>query len=65
MQLSVWQSVGGRGVVARFEDLFEGAVSDLAWSPDGYTLAAVALDGTLALVQFEVRALLPCGRCVA
>ena len=42
-------------MLARFEDLFEGAVSDLAWSPDGYTLAAVAVDGTLALVQFEVR----------
>ena len=34
-------------------------MSDLAWSHDGYTLAAVALDGTLALVQFEVRTLLP------
>ena len=51
-QLSVWQSA--TGVLARFEDLFEGAISDLAWAAEGHALAAVALDGTLALVQFEV-----------
>lgn len=31
---------------------FKAAVSDLAWTPDGLTLLAASLDGTIASVSF-------------
>ena len=38
-------------------EVFDGSLSDLAWAPGGYVLAATSLDGTLAVLHFDVRAL--------
>ena len=44
--LSVWMAGKGRPL-AIINNAFDRSISDLAWSPDGTTLLAASLDGTL------------------
>ena len=55
-RLSVWVLHKERPVfiAARF---FERSVIDLAWTPDGYTLFASSMDGTVAQFSFEEKEL--------
>ncbi|XP_071697209.1 protein HIRA-like [Rutidosis leptorrhynchoides] len=52
--ISVWNTTNHRPLfVAR--SFFSQSVVDLSWSPDGYSLFACSLDGTVATFQFEVK----------
>ena len=50
--LSIWNTNTSRPLVI-LQDLAAKSISDLAWSPDGQTLFACSLDGTIIALQFE------------
>lgn len=50
--LSVWNTSSSRPLVV-CQDLAGKSISDLAWSPDGLTLYATSLDGSIIAVEFE------------
>ena len=49
--ISVWKYGEQKPFVLR--DLFEAAVADISWSPDGKLLVACSSDGTLAVLNME------------
>ncbi|KAK0742367.1 TUP1-like enhancer of split-domain-containing protein [Apiosordaria backusii] len=51
--LSIWNTNTSRPIVI-VQDVASKSISDLAWAPDGQTLFACSLDGTIISVQFEV-----------
>jgi protein HIRA/HIR1 len=51
--LSIWNTNTSRPVVI-LQDVASKSISDLAWTPDGQTLFASSLDGTILSVKFEV-----------
>ncbi|KAH6695230.1 TUP1-like enhancer of split-domain-containing protein [Plectosphaerella plurivora] len=51
--LSIWNTNTSRPVVI-FQDLASKSISDLAWTPDGQTLFASSLDGSVIAVRFDV-----------
>ncbi|KAK7903384.1 HIR complex subunit [Exophiala xenobiotica] len=50
--LSIWTTSSPRPLVVQ-QDVAGKAISDIVWSPDGQTLFATALDGTILSVMFE------------
>ncbi|RMD42362.1 hypothetical protein DV735_g2769, partial [Chaetothyriales sp. CBS 134920] len=50
--LSIWTTSSPRPLIVQ-QDVALKPLADLAWSPDGMTLFAVALDGTILTVMFE------------
>ncbi|KAF5025777.1 hypothetical protein F66182_2110 [Fusarium sp. NRRL 66182] len=50
--LSIWNTNTSRPVVI-LQDLAGKSVSDLAWTPDGQTLFASSLDGSVVVVKFS------------
>ncbi|KAM0317777.1 hypothetical protein ACHAPQ_010904 [Fusarium lateritium] len=50
--LSIWNTNTSRPVVI-LQDLAGKSVSDLAWTPDGQTLFACSLDGSIVVVKFS------------
>lgn len=50
--LTVWITTNPRPLVI-IKELARKSVSDLAWTPDGKTLYAACLDGSILMVQFE------------
>ncbi|KAK4141094.1 protein HIR1 [Dichotomopilus funicola] len=50
--LSIWNTNTSRPVVI-LQDIASKSISDLAWTPDGQTLFASSLDGTILAVKFE------------
>ncbi|KAG9773810.1 histone transcription regulator HIRA, WD repeat superfamily, partial [Aureobasidium melanogenum] len=50
--LSIWTTNNPRPLVVQ-QDVAGKPISDIAWSPDGQTLFATALDGTILTVMFE------------
>ncbi|KAM5341613.1 hypothetical protein ACJ41O_014644 [Fusarium nematophilum] len=50
--LSIWNTNTSRPVVI-LQDLAGKSVSDLAWTPDGQTLYASSLDGSIVVVKFS------------
>jgi protein HIRA/HIR1 len=50
--LSIWTTSNPRPLVVQ-QDVAGKPISDIAWSPDGYTLFATALDGTILTIMFE------------
>ncbi|EGX97061.1 TUP1-like enhancer of split [Cordyceps militaris CM01] len=50
--LSIWNTNTSRPVVI-LQDLAGKSISDLAWTPDGETLYAASLDGSIVIVRFE------------
>ncbi|KAF4444791.1 protein HIR1 [Fusarium austroafricanum] len=50
--LSIWNTNTSRPVVI-LQDLAGKSVSDLAWTPDGQTLFASSLDGSIVVVKFS------------
>ncbi|KAK7993254.1 hypothetical protein PG989_006635 [Apiospora arundinis] len=50
--LSIWNTNTSRPVVI-LQDLAAKSISDLAWTPDGQTLFAASLDGSIITVRFE------------
>ncbi|KAI1123253.1 protein hir-1 [Nemania abortiva] len=50
--LSIWNTNTSRPVVI-LQDLASKSISDLAWTPDGQTLFAASLDGSIVTVKFE------------
>lgn len=50
--LSIWITSNSRPLVIT-QDLAVKAISDLAWSPDGKTLFATSLDGSIIAIVFE------------
>ncbi|KAK3292654.1 TUP1-like enhancer of split-domain-containing protein [Chaetomium fimeti] len=50
--LSIWNTNTSRPVVI-LQDVASKSMSDLAWTPDGQTLFASSLDGTILAVKFE------------
>jgi protein HIRA/HIR1 len=50
--LSIWNTNTSRPVVI-VQDVASRSISDLAWTPDGQTLFASSLDGSIIAVQFE------------
>ncbi|KAK4237240.1 protein HIR1 [Achaetomium macrosporum] len=51
--LSIWNTNTSRPVVI-VQDAASKSISDLAWTPDGQTLFASSLDGSIVVVKFEV-----------
>ncbi|KAK4103257.1 Hira-domain-containing protein [Parathielavia hyrcaniae] len=51
--LSIWNTNTSRPVVI-LQDVASKSISDLAWTPDGQTLFASSLDGSVLAVTFEV-----------
>jgi protein HIRA/HIR1 len=51
--LSIWNTTTSRPVVI-VQDAASKSISDLAWTPDGQTLFASSLDGSIVVVKFEV-----------
>ncbi|OAL25420.1 hypothetical protein AYO20_10454 [Fonsecaea nubica] len=51
--LSIWTTSSPRPIVVQ-QDVAGKPISDISWSPDGQTLFATALDGTILTVMFEV-----------
>lgn len=51
--LSIWNTNTSRPVVI-VQDVASKSISDLAWTPDGQTLFASSLDGSILAVKFEV-----------
>jgi len=50
--LSIWNTNTSRPVVI-LQDLASKSISDLAWTPDGQTLFAASLDGSIVTVKFD------------
>jgi protein HIRA/HIR1 len=50
--LSIWTTSNPRPLVVQ-QDVAGKPISDIAWSPDGHTLFATALDGTILTIMFE------------
>jgi protein HIRA/HIR1 len=50
--LSIWTTSSPRPLIVQ-QDIAQKSISDLRWSPDGMTLFATALDGTILTVMFE------------
>jgi len=50
--LSIWNTTTSRPLVI-IQDVASKSISDLAWTPDGQTLFASSLDGSIVAVQFE------------
>ncbi|KAI1817254.1 protein hir-1 [Poronia punctata] len=50
--LSIWNTNTSRPVVI-LQDLASKSISDLAWTPDGQTLFAASLDGSIVAVKFD------------
>jgi protein HIRA/HIR1 len=50
--LTIWNTSTSRPLVV-VQDLASKSVSDLAWTPDGQTLFATSLDGTVVTIIFE------------
>lgn len=50
--LSIWNTSSSRPLVV-CQDLAGKSISDLAWSPDGLTLFASSLDGSIVALNFE------------
>ena len=50
--LSIWNTNTSRPVVI-LQDLAGKSISDLAWTPDGQTLFAASLDGSIVVVRFD------------
>ena len=51
--LSIWNTNTSRPLVI-LQDIASKAISDLAWTPDGQTLFASSLDGSIVTVKFQV-----------
>ena len=51
--LTIWITTNPRPLVI-VKDLGKKSLSDLAWTPDGKTLYAACLDGTIVMAQFEM-----------
>ncbi|KAI3688114.1 hypothetical protein L1987_81822 [Smallanthus sonchifolius] len=52
--ITVWTTASARPLFVA-KHLFSQSVVDLSWSPDGYSLFACSLDGTVATFHFEVK----------
>ncbi|XP_050209720.1 protein HIRA isoform X2 [Mercurialis annua] len=52
--ITVWTTASPRPLFVA-KHFFTQSVVDLSWSPDGYSLLACSLDGTVATFHFEVR----------
>lgn len=52
--ITVWTTASPRPLFVA-KHFFSQSVVDLSWSPDGYTLFACSLDGTVAIFHFEVK----------
>lgn len=50
--LSIWNTNTSRPVVI-LQDLAGKSISDLAWTPDGQTIYAASLDGSILVVKFD------------
>lgn len=50
--LVIWNTASSSPIVV-FEDIFYKTITDLCWTPDGKTLFACSLDGTIAAIVFE------------
>ena len=50
--LSIWNTNTSRPLVI-VQDVAQKSISDLAWTPDGQTLFAASLDGSIVCVKFE------------
>ena len=50
--LSIWTTGDARPLIVQ-QDVAQKSISDLAWTPDGMTLFATALDGTILTLMFE------------
>ncbi|KAH8808587.1 TUP1-like enhancer of split-domain-containing protein [Xylogone sp. PMI_703] len=50
--LSIWNTSNSRPLVV-VQDLAGKSISDLAWSPDGQTIFASSLDGSIIALEFE------------
>lgn len=50
--LSIWNTNSSRPVVI-LQDLAAKSISDLAWTPEGQTLFAASLDGSIVCARFE------------
>ena len=50
--LTVWITINPRPLVI-IKELCKKSISDLAWTPDGKTLYAACLDGSIIMAQFE------------
>lgn len=50
--LVIWDNAYSRAI-AVFEEFAMKTITDLCWSPDGLTLYASALDGTISAIRFE------------
>mmetsp|Transcript_3647 Transcript_3647/g.10485 ORF Transcript_3647/g.10485 Transcript_3647/m.10485 type:complete len:952 (-) Transcript_3647:137-2992(-) len=51
-QLSVWKTTQAQPVMI-MKSMFDAAVNDLAWTPDGYTLVAASIDGSIAVFTMD------------
>ncbi|RKU49269.1 HIR complex subunit [Coniochaeta pulveracea] len=51
--LSIWNTNTSRPLVI-LQDLASKSISDLSWTPDGQTLFASSLDGSVVVVKFDV-----------
>lgn len=51
--LSIWNTNTSRPLVI-LQDLASKSISDLSWTPDGQTLFASSLDGSIVVVKFDV-----------
>nr|XP_043613664.1 protein HIRA [Erigeron canadensis] len=54
--ITVWTTASARPLIVA-KHFFLQSVVDLSWSPDGYSLFACSLDGTVATFHFEVKEL--------
>ncbi|KAJ0241652.1 Protein HIRA [Hirschfeldia incana] len=54
--ITVWTTASPRPLFVA-KHFFGQSVVDLSWSPDGYSLFACSLDGTVAMIHFEPREL--------
>ncbi|XAR59674.1 hypothetical protein NMG60_11015595 [Bertholletia excelsa] len=54
--ITVWTTASARPLFVA-KHFFAQSVVDLSWSPDGYSLFACSLDGTVATFHFEVKEL--------
>ncbi|KAL8217141.1 hypothetical protein R6Q57_023978 [Mikania cordata] len=52
--ITVWNTASARPLFVA-KHFFSQSVVDLSWSPDGYSLFACSLDGTVATFHFEVK----------
>ncbi|KAH6678685.1 TUP1-like enhancer of split-domain-containing protein [Halenospora varia] len=51
--LSIWNTSSSRPLVV-CQDLAAKSISDLAWTPDGLTIFASSLDGSIIALEFEI-----------